>query len=79
LHQEANFKNLVASTIKSEVVTYEIIDGNDNYITSYSAALKKNTKGRLDGLKLAKDAVKYKPDYKILEVYENGYRKLLEI
>lgn len=79
LQQEVNFKALVTSTIKSEVITYEIIDGSDNYVTSYSAALKKNTKGKLDGLKLAKDAVKYKSDYKILEVYENGYRKLLEI
>ena len=74
-----NFKNLVTTTIQSAVVAYEIIDGNDDYVTSYSAALKKNTNGKLDGLKLAKDAVKYKQDYKILEVYENGYRKLLEI
>lgn len=78
-HQEHNFKDLVVSTIQSEVIAYEIIDGNDDYVTSYSAALKKNTQGKLDGLKLAKDAVKYKQDYKILEVYNNGYRKLLEI
>ena len=78
-HQEHNFKDLVVSTIQSEVIAYEIIDGNDDYVTSYSAALKKKTQGKLDGLKLAKDAVKYKQDYKILEVYNNGYRKLLEI
>jgi hypothetical protein len=78
-HQEHSFKDLVISTIHSEVTAYEIIDGNDEFVTSYSAALKKNTQGKLDGLKLAKDAVKYKQDYKILEVYNNGYRKLLEI
>jgi len=78
-HQEPNFKELITSTIKSEVVAYEIVDGSNEYITSYSAALKKNTNGRLDGLKLAKDAVKFKQDYKILEVYDNGYRKYLEI
>jgi hypothetical protein len=77
--QELNFKDLITSTIQSELVAYEIVDGNNDYITSYSAFLKKNTNGRLDGLKLAQDAVKYKQDYKILEVYENGYRKLLEI
>lgn len=64
---------------KNNLIGYEIIDGSNEYVTSYSALLKKNTNGRLDGLKLAKDAVKYKQDYKILEVYENGYRKLLEI
>jgi hypothetical protein len=77
--QELNFKDLITSTIQSEVTAYEIVDGNNDYVTSYSAHLKKNTNGKLDGLKLAKDAVKYKQDYKILEVYENGYRKLLEI
>lgn len=63
----------------NSIISYEIIDGNDDYVVSYSADLKKNTNGRLDGLKLAKDAVKYKQDYKILQVFENGYRKLLEI
>jgi hypothetical protein len=77
--QETNFKQLITSTIQSEVSTYEIVDGNGEYVTSYSADLCKNTNGRLDGLKLAKDAIKYKSDYKILEVYNNGYRKLLEI
>ena len=77
--QETSFKQLVTSTIQSELVAYEIVDGNDEYITSYSAHLKKNTNGKLDGLKLAKDAIRYKSDYKILEVYDNGYRKLLEI
>jgi hypothetical protein len=77
--QETNFKQLITSTIQSEVSTYEIVDSNGDYVTSYSADLSKNTNGRLDGLKLAKDAIKYKSDYKILEVYNNGYRKLLEI
>jgi len=77
--QDLSFKNLITSTIQSELVAYEIVDGNDEYVTSYSSHLKKNTDGKLDGLKLAKDAVKYKQDYKILEVYDNGYRKLLEI
>jgi len=78
-HQELNLKQLITSTIQSEIVAYEIVDGSNEYVTSYSAALKKNTNGKLDGLKLAKDAVKYKQDYKILEVYDNGYRKYLEI
>lgn len=72
-------KEFIQSTIQSEVISYEIVDSQNDYVTSYSADLKKNTNGRLDGLKLAKDAVKYKSDYKILEVYNNGYRKLLEI
>jgi hypothetical protein len=78
-HQELNLKQLITSTIQSEIVAYEIVDGSNEYVTSYSAALKKNTGGKLDGLKLAKDAVKFKQDYKILEVYDNGYRKYLEI
>jgi hypothetical protein len=78
-HQELNFKQLITSTIQSEIVAYEIVDGGNEYVTSYSAALKKNTNGKLDGLKLAKDAVKFRQDYKILEVYDNGYRKYLEI
>ena len=77
-HQQINLKNFVSSTIRSEIVAYEIVDHNNDYVTSYSADLKKNTNGRLDGLKLAKDTVKYKQDYRILEVYENGYRKPLE-
>lgn len=64
---------------KNNPIAYEIVDGNDDYVISYSALLLKNTNGKLDGLKLAKDTVKHKQDYKILEVYENGYRKLLEI
>ena len=77
--QEVNYKKMITSTIQSQITAYEIVDGDNEYVTSYSALLSKNTNGRLDGLKLAKDAVKYKQDYKILEVYENGYRKLLEI
>jgi hypothetical protein len=60
------------------VVSYEILDGKDEYITAYSADLKKNTNGRLDGLKMAKDTLKYRPDYRLYEVYSNGYRKLID-
>jgi hypothetical protein len=60
------------------VVSYEILDGKDEYITAYSADLKKNTNGRLDGLKMAKDTLKYRPDYRLYEVYYNGYRKLID-
>ena len=47
--QETNFKQLITSTIQSEVSTYEIVDSNGDYVTSYSADLSKNTNGRLDG------------------------------
>ena len=60
------------------VVSYEILDGKDEYVTSYSADLKKNTNGRLDGLKMAKDTLKYRPDYRLYEVYSTGYRKLID-
>ena len=66
------FDNLVT------VVSYEILDGKDEYITAYSADLKKNTNGRLDGLKMARDTLKYRPDYRLYEVYSNGYRKLID-
>jgi hypothetical protein len=72
-------KNLTNLNTDNTVISYEIIDSSNEYVISYSALLKKNTNGKLDGLKLAKDAVKYRQDYKILEVYDNGYRKLLEI
>jgi hypothetical protein len=76
---EVNLKNLTNLNTDNTVISYEIIDSSNEYVISYSALLKKNTNGKLDGLKLAKDAVKYRQDYKILEVYDNGYRKLLEI
>mgnify|MGYP000542170134 CR=1 FL=1 len=60
------------------VVSYEILDGKDEYITAYSADLKKNTNGRLDGLKMARDTLRYRPDYRLYEVYSNGYRKLID-
>jgi hypothetical protein len=60
------------------VVSYEILDGKGEYVTSYSADLKKNTNGRLDGLKMAKDTLRYRPDYRLYEVYSNGYRKLID-
>ncbi len=68
----SQFDNLVT------VVSYEILDGKDEYITAYSADLKKNTNGRLDGLKMARDTLKYRPDYRLYEVYSNGYRKLID-
>ena len=64
---------------KNNLIAYEIVDSSNEYVISYSAELYKNTNGKLDGLKLAKDAAKHRQDYKILEIYENGYRKLLEI
>jgi hypothetical protein len=67
------------SKILNEIESYEIIDSNNDFIVSYSAHLKKNTNGKLDGLKLAKDAVRFNQGSKIVEVYSNGYRKLLEI
>ena len=60
------------------VVSYEILDGKDEYVTAYSADLKKNTNGRLDGLKMARDTLRYRPDYRLYEVYSNGYRKLID-
>ena len=68
----SQFDNLVT------VVSYEILDGKDEYITAYSADLKKNTNGRLDGLKMARDTLRYRPDYRLYEVYSNGYRKLID-
>lgn len=63
---------------KPIVVRFEITDSEGEVVTSYSADLKKNTGGKLDGLALAKDAAKSKSSYKLFEVYENGHRKLLE-
>ena len=68
----SQFDNLVT------VVSYEILDGKDEYVTAYSADLKKNTNGRLDGLKMARDTLRYRPDYRLYEVYSNGYRKLID-
>ena len=66
---EVNLKNLTNLNTDNTVISYEIIDSSNEYVISYSALLKKNTNGKLDGLKLAKDAVKYRQDYKILEVF----------
>jgi hypothetical protein len=68
----SQIENLVA------IVSYEILDGKDEYVTSYSADLKKNTNGRLDGLKMARDTLRYRADYRLYEVYSNGYRKLID-
>jgi hypothetical protein len=70
-------KEQFVQPLQREVVSYEIIDSKGEYVTAYSAHLFKNTNGRLDGLQLAKDAIRCKPDYKIVEVYENGHRQII--
>lgn len=75
MSQSLNFQEI----IENKIVAYEIVDHNNDYVTSYSALLKENTNGKLDGLTLAKNTAKFKQDYKIVEVYENGYRKFLEL
>jgi hypothetical protein len=64
--------------LQSQIVSYEICDAQDEYVTSYGFDLKKNTNGRLDPLKMAKDTLKSKPNYRLYEVYSNGFRKLIE-
>jgi hypothetical protein len=59
----------------NKIVSYEIVDGKGDYVTAYSFDLKKNSNGKLDPLKMAQDTLKYKQDYKLFEVYENGFRK----
>ena len=71
-------KNQIDSFIQNKVISYEITDFKGEYITAYSADLKKNTNGRLDGLSLARDTIRCRPEYKIVEVYENGHRKQLD-
>lgn len=62
----------------NKVIAYEIQDESGTYITSYSACLSQNTNGKLDGLLIAKDALKCNRGYRIIEIYENGYRKLMD-
>ena len=57
------------------LVSYEIVDGQNECVAAYSLDLKKNSNGRLDPLKMAQDTLKFKQDYKLFEVYENGFRK----
>jgi hypothetical protein len=68
-------KNQITACVDSVIVSYEIVNSQGEYVTSYSADLCKNTNGLLDGLKLAKDAIRCKPDYKIVLLYKNGYRQ----
>jgi hypothetical protein len=71
-------KEKLVEPLQRTVVSYEIIDSKGEYVTAYSAHLFQNTNGRLDGLQLAKDAVRCRSDYKIVEVYENGYRQMID-
>ena len=61
-----------------KIVRYEILDSSDEFITSYDASLKEITQGKIDGFSLAKQAARFKPNCKLFEVFENGYRKLIE-
>lgn len=70
-------KEQFVEPLQRTIVSYEIIDSKGEYVTAYSASLSKNTNGKLDGFQLARDAVRCKPDYKIVEVYENGHRQIL--
>jgi hypothetical protein len=70
-------KEQFVEPLKPKIVSYEIIDSKGEFVTAYSADLAINTNGRLDGFKLAKDAARFKHDYKIVEVYENGYRQII--
>ena len=62
--------------LSNPIVSYEIVNSENEYVTAYSVDLKKNTNGRLDPLKMAKDALKFNSSYKLFEVYSNGYRQL---
>ena len=62
--------------LSNPIVSYEIVNSENEYVTAYSVDLKKNTNGRLDPLKMAKDALKFNNSYKLFEVYSNGYRQL---
>jgi hypothetical protein len=41
--------------------------------------LKKNSNGRLDPYKMALETLRFRQDYKLFEVYENGFRKEIVI
>ncbi len=58
------------------IVSYEILNASGEYVTAYSADLKKNTNGRLDPLKMAKDALKSNSSFILMLVYSNGHREL---
>lgn len=60
---------------QNKLISYEIVNSQGEFVTSYSSDLCKNTNGLLDGLLLAKSVVKCRPDYKIVYLYENGYRE----
>ena len=59
----------------NEVVSYEIFDGSGEFVTAYSMQLKENSNGRLDPYKMALDTLRFRQDYKLFEVYSNGFRK----
>lgn len=57
------------------LVSYEVVDGRDECVAAYSLELKENSNGRFDPLKMAQDTLKFRQDYKLYEVYKNGFRK----
>jgi hypothetical protein len=63
------------NTKLNPLVSYEVVDGHNECVASYSLELKQNSNGRLDPLKMAQDTLKFKQDYKLFEVYANGFRK----
>ena len=63
------------SNLQNQLVRYEIIDSDDQFVTSYDASLKEKTSGKIDALSLAKDLAKYKDGYRLFEVFANGFRK----
>lgn len=58
------------------IVSYEILNSDGEYVTAYSADLKKNTNGRLDPLKMAKEALKHNPTFTLMLIYSNGHTEL---
>ena len=61
--------------MENEIVSYEIFDGKGEFVTAYNMQLKENSKGRLDPYKMALDTLRFRQDYKLFEVYSNGFRK----
>ena len=66
---------MTTENVHNKVISYEILDAKGDYVTSYSLELKKNSNGRMDPLKMAKDTLRYNQEYRLYEVYENGLRK----
>jgi len=64
---------------KTKIYAYEVVDEAGIFVSSYSAHLSENTCGKLDGLTLAKDSLKCNRGYRIIEIYQNGYRKPMDL